>query len=307
MKYLKLSVLALGCMLMASCSDKTEYNTASDVTVQMGEPTASVGENMGIVEIPIVLSGTANGPVKVTVKVEGTGSVPAEPYEANPEGVWSGNFVLSSETINIPEGVSTVNVQFNMIDDLETTGDREMTVTIASCEGAAIGDNKSTVVTVKDNEMLPIYELVQGAYTLSYVDHSGAAKSAPVMITGFAEGSQEYRENKLMLSGIFEDYVEGASTTIIKVSENRLTKKVTFTLELPQAIGAYDSSYKVWIIGATMQGFSLGSMTYSATFDRPTQTITFTPSAMWGMLVANGDLSDVDGLYAYISDVVLKR
>ena len=64
------------------------------------------------------MTGDPNGPVKVKIVVEASASNPALPFEEK-EGKWSGNYIITSETINIPADEKTANVEISTVDDLE--------------------------------------------------------------------------------------------------------------------------------------------------------------------------------------------
>lgn len=66
----------------------------------MADSQITVKESEGQFFVPIKVDGKANGDVKVTVKVEGTGNNPAQPFEEH-NGEWSGNFILVSSTLTI--------------------------------------------------------------------------------------------------------------------------------------------------------------------------------------------------------------
>lgn len=304
MKYVKIFALALGTVLFAACSDKTEYNSASGVTVEMAQSEVTFNENAGIVSVPLVLTGEANGPVKVTVKVVGTGDIPAQPYEQNPDGTWSGNFILSSETLNIPEGETTVAAELNLIDDLDETGDREVTVTITSCEGAAIGALSSTVVTIKDNEKLPVYDLIQGSYTFNCINAKGAASSTPVKINGYPEGTQEYEEGYLELEGLLNN----PTILSLYLTQDEANGKYYVSMDLPEPIIWYDASHYIWVLGSNTAGNPTTAPTLvTGEFDKATQTITFKETDKIIFYVASPDFSSQLGTYDTATQIVMKK
>lgn len=303
MKYVKLFALALGAVLFTACSDKTEYNTASDVTVQMAESSMSFNENAGIVNVPIVLTGEANGPVKITVKVEGTGTIPAEPYEQNPNGTWEGNFILSSETLNISEGETKVYAELNLLDDMDETGDREVTMTITACEGAAIGTPSSTVITIKDNESLPVYEMIQGAYTFNYLDYDGVPASCAVKINGFAEGTQEYAQGLLELEGLLNN----PTILTLYLTHEEATGKYYVSMLLPEPIIWYNATNYIWVLGTSGGSPTTQEMEIVGEFDKATQTITFDPQDKIWFYVASPDFSSQLGIYDTATQMVISK
>lgn len=47
MKYVKLFALAAGAFMLTACSDDNDFNSASDVTVEMAKSEITVKENAG--------------------------------------------------------------------------------------------------------------------------------------------------------------------------------------------------------------------------------------------------------------------
>ena len=81
MKYLKIFAFSLGALLVTSCSEENKsFNTEAGVSVDMADSQITVKESEGQFFVPIKVDGKANGDVKVTVKVEGTGNNPAQPF-----------------------------------------------------------------------------------------------------------------------------------------------------------------------------------------------------------------------------------
>lgn len=159
MKYLKYLALAVFALALGSCSDDdSDWNTTADTTVSLPAEGVTVRETRGIYKVPVQVSGSRNGAVKVTVEVKETGANPAK------EEV---NYMLTSKTSIV--GADTVStdgyIELETIDDDEINEDRTFEMTIVSAEGAKIG-NATTVVTIKDNDSNP-YDRLQGSYTLT--------------------------------------------------------------------------------------------------------------------------------------------
>lgn len=293
MKYIKIFALTLGMLSLTACSDNDDFNTASNVSVEMASSELSVNENAGLINVPVKLSGDANGPVKVQVKVEGCGEIPGVPYVEN-NGVWSGNYIVTSETLNIPAGESSVNVEIQLVDDIIETGDWTFSVTIVSCEGATIGNTTSTIVTVADNEALPIYELLQGAWKMTYTDRDGNVTTGNVTILGYDEGTEEYNAGALEFWGIagFDDF--GMYAYLVEDND-----KFYLELEFPTIFGRYDATHYVFGCGSNKQITSLGELANEiiirGEFDKATQTISFAPEDKIWCMVASADFSDILG------------
>ena len=72
MKLSKILAIGLAVLTMTACSDDDEFNFNSDgnVTVDMAQPSITLKENKGYFNVPVVVSGEANGYVQVTVEVQ---------------------------------------------------------------------------------------------------------------------------------------------------------------------------------------------------------------------------------------------
>lgn len=182
MKLSKIFVIALACLSMASCSDDDDpvLNTASGVTVSLENSftypdrtpatsdTLFVDENVGVFNLPIIVSGVSNGTIIVNVEVaEGTPD-PSIRLDAAKE---IENYVITSKRIIIPAGESVGNVEINAIwPQGVIDNDRTFSVKITSVEGAAVG-NASTVVTIRNIDSA--YTMMLGNWTFTGNDYDG--------------------------------------------------------------------------------------------------------------------------------------
>lgn len=303
MKYIKILALALCGMALTACSNDDEMNSAAGVSVEMGVSEISVKENVGEFRIPVKVTGEANGPIKIQVKVEGTGSNPAIAFEER-NGEWSGNYIVTSETLNIPAGETTVYVDMSTVDDFEENAARTMTVTIASAEGAAIGAVSSTQVTILDNDALP-YDKIQGAWTMNYTDYDGKPASMSCNIVGYDENTAEYGK-LLSVTGFFEK----TSSLDLEFYENEETGEVTLTMHLPEPISYFkgDPNLFIWVLGTAANGNpALTDYVVTGTYDVATKTITFDQSAKIWFYVASPDFSNMLGILDAATGITFKQ
>lgn len=191
MKYIKLFMFLAVASVFAACSDdESSWNTTAGVTVSMQNPTKKVKEGVGLFNVPIVVTGETNGPVKVTVTMRETGANPAKKDV---------NYLVTDTTIVISEGRG--NVEVKTVDDSEPNEDRTFDLAIVSAEGAKVGDNATTTVILRDNDTEP-YDRLQGQWRMSYYDGSGNPKSDVVTITGSMDEDDEDYNHVLKMSGI---------------------------------------------------------------------------------------------------------
>lgn len=166
--------------MFTACSDSDDFNTNGDVTVDMQEATVSVRESAGLFNVPIVVNGEANGPIVVHVETTPETSNPAYAYECV-DGEVTGNYTVTSYDVVIPKGSTSANIQIMAIDNTEENDSRFFNVTIASVEGAVIGQNPTTEVELRDNDQDP-YEKLTGFWTLKYNDRAGVEYEAQLQM-----------------------------------------------------------------------------------------------------------------------------
>lgn len=180
MKINKIFACLLVSAMFAACSDDdTSWNSGS-ATVSMEQEEMTVKENKGIFNVPVVVEGTQNGPIQVTVEVAETGTNAAK------EDI---NYIVTSKTILIPEDATSGNIEISTVDDGDINDSRTFTVSIVSANGAQIGSNKTTAVELKDNDAA-FYEKLQGAWTMTTAE----GDNWKVNIVGYDEGESGYDE-----------------------------------------------------------------------------------------------------------------
>lgn len=198
MKLNKLFAVAFAALTLTACSDDNDVNTASDVTVAMQSDQMSVSEDFSVgtyYQIPVVVNGTTNGPVKLTIEVAAFGENGAVEGE---------NFLFTSKDIVIPKGQNLGYFEFYPQGDKIVNQDRQFAVTITKAEGATISDKATCIVTLVDNEkyLAEAYEKVQGSWKFTGTNpNSGTNYNWNVTLTGYAEDEEGYQQ-KLIMSGI---------------------------------------------------------------------------------------------------------
>lgn len=185
MKLNKIFAIALAAITLSACSDDDDFNTAGDVTVSMEQSTMTVDENSDLFYVPIIVTGTSNGPIQVRVTVAENGSTPATADE---------NYLVTTKTINIGKGESVGNVEIIPVDDRFQNADRTFTVTITSASGAKVGQQSSCLITLKDNDAT-LYGRLQGKWTMTGIDaFTGGEVSIAATISGMNAGEEGYGE-----------------------------------------------------------------------------------------------------------------
>lgn len=266
MKLTKYLLFACTAMLLASCSNDDDWNSDSNVTVQMADATLKVKENSGMFYVPVEVTGEANGPVRVTVEVAEQGESPA---------VADKHYVLTSYSIVIPADESEVSLEFTATNDMDINDDRTFTVTIVSAEGAKIGDQRTTEVTITDDDSL-FYEALQGKWTFNYTD-DGEAGSFSVTLYGVKEGEEGY-DQTLYLSGW-----QGYNWVVAEVdySYDPATNKIQLSIPYGQYIADEVNFNGIGVCDIVLSGLSGNSVSFSgevtADVSADLRTITFDP------------------------------
>lgn len=235
MKLYKYFALGLATLSLTACHDDNSINDVKGVTVEMQNDEMRFAEDYAgsYYYIPFQLDGpAANGPVKVTFQIGVIDENPDETYAV--QGV---NFFLTSTEYTIPEGQTEGVLEFYPTGDNIENANRQFTVTIIKAEGAQIGAQATTVVTLVDNEsLLPdAYEKIQGTWTLTAVDED------PTLLTiiGAEKGEEGYLTDLTITGWAGYDWVEtqvgfgfDAATMQAKVAFNFggwCAKEVQFT------------------------------------------------------------------------------
>lgn len=237
-------LLAVVTFFGACSSDDDSWNTASDVTVSMKNPTMVIKENMGLTNVPIEVKGETNGNVYVTLEVKKVGNKPAK------EDV---HYYITDKTISISDSIGYVEVE--PVDDDEINADRTFEITIVEAKGAKIG-NATTQVSLKDNDS-QIYEKLQGKWKLTGVSRQGAPMESVVKIIGASDDSDADYNHTLYLTGM------AVSSSSARLSFKEDDKEIAFdNLGKYNFIEGYDFTKELGFMGnIVLHNFSNGSLT----------------------------------------------
>lgn len=219
MKLNKIFATALAILTLTACDDDDPVNTA-DVTVNMQKTEMQVAEDFSTgvyFYVPVELSGETNGPVTVTVEVEGVGSTPATEDD---------DYVVTSKTIVIPAGELTGRIEFHATGDSEVNESREFTMTIVAANGAKIGSNATTRVTLFDDDhLLPeAYAKVIGTWS---------AGEYNVTLSGYPEDDPNYLK-KVKMSGLNGD--PDLNDVILDFSLDAASGLINLEIKMPQVL-----------------------------------------------------------------------
>lgn len=296
MKFNKIAALLLVSGLFAACSDDDVWN-GSDATVNMGQTEISVKENKGLFNVPVLVDGTLDGAVKVTVEVQETGTNPA---------MDDVHYYVTSKSIVIPADANSGSIEICTVDDADINESRTFTVTIKSVEGAKIGANSTTTITLKDNDSA-FYEKLQGSWKLSGVSPYSGNMSWDVKVIGYEEGESGYDE-VLYITGMM-----GYSWTqaTLLYSFNPATQKVTVSFELGTMFAEgvdFGSSGINDVFLGTANG---GQMVFEGTIDGECSedftSITFQPATLYFFLAPTGTNQPSGSLWDAVGNIVMTK
>ena len=282
MKLYKIFAISLAALAFTACSDDDDKNTAAAV-VQMGEPQMEVSEDYvadHYCYVPITVEGTTNGPVTVTVDVSGSSDNPAVENE---------QYVITSKTITIPAGENTGYIEFHTAgDDVVNEDNWEFVMTIVKAEGATIGNNKSTLIRIIDNEglFIPIYEGLQGEWNVSAPDTNPYA----VTITTYPSDDEKYMKKVLVSGWGGASFMECEMDCVYDPTTDEVTLSVPVGTYLGTAnFGAPIGVANVFITGVLdTGGLTLGGITSCVSNTEHTQ-FTFNNALCGGIF--NSDFS----------------
>ncbi len=308
MKYLKILALMVGMFGFTACGDydptpdSPDTNTASGVTVSMKQADIIFMESKGIVRVPVVVDGTANGYVTVTCSVE-------EYIDGNQEydpAIDLAHYLLTSPTINIADGDKSGYFEVKLIDDRVINNDRRFKLTLVDAQGASIGTLNSTIVNIEDNDDRP-YDRLDGAWYMP-CEYGGAMVSKQVTLStwGLDHWAYGYSYQLWGIVGENSPYEEdateeeklasGAYPILVMFDYNENTDEGSLRIKLGQTLGNIEtpdgSKTEVFLSAITDEGGIQDSGTVSFTWNESGDELYLTSSPL-------GDHINFAGLYQY--------
>lgn len=270
MKFAKYLLVACSALLFAACSND-DWNTNSDVTVEMAQASIKTKENVGVFYVPLKVTGTTNGPIKVKVEVEEVAASPA---------IENVHYLVTSKSVTIPADSVEVGIEIVAENDMDLNDDRMFVISIVEADGAKIGSQKSCDVIIRDDDGL-FYEAIQGTWTLSeYSIFDDSPESFTMRVTGILDEESPDYEKLLYFSGWGEDMDLTAEAEYSIDANNEITIYIPYG----QVIGGpYNFSAPVGVASIYFYGLSGNSILTSGgvygTVSADLKTITFDPYA----------------------------
>lgn len=226
------SAVAASMMLFASCSNDQPVFDDADAFVAFTETAMSVDEFGESIEVPVLLSSLAGieGSVEVTVDTENSTAIEGVHYTFG-----------SSSTLNFTKDAPTQMFKLNIIDNDEFGGDVTVTLNLTSVSGANLGNTKTCVVTIADNEH-PL-QAILGTYKAVYESYY----DGPGM-----EGTVYLRKDETDVKKVWIGNIVPGSTAsyVYGIVNDDMTE---IAIPVGQALGS-TSSYNLQLDGYTDDG-----------------------------------------------------
>ena len=204
MKLNKIFAIALAALTLTACSDDDDknflggVNTASGVTVEMGDAQFTTQENQDFFYVPVAVNGETNGKVVVTVEVRE--ATIGQDQEAAKETT---HYTITSKKINIAAGETTGLLE--IANNWETgviNPDRVFDIAIVKVEGAQLGAQTTCTVTIENSDNP--YTMLCGNWKLNAVDRNGNAVELTAILKTPASSKPEFGD-ELWLTGVMGD------------------------------------------------------------------------------------------------------
>jgi len=285
MKYIKICMLFVAALLMASCSDDDESINSNSTTIGFANETIVVKENVGFFNVPINIEGARNGDIKLTVEASASGANGA---------VEDVNYMITDKTLSLLNDTTTsetLNIQIKTIDDQEINENREFKLKITSAEGGQLQRSEVTVV-LRDNDAA-FFEKFFGKWTITFTDHEGVEQKKTMTISGPTDEEDPDYDNILTATcpSMFNVGVALNCEWHFRYTFDSTTKKGTLGFMLGETIATYSTSYAwVWACDDGVN-YTFDDITTEWSLDAndkfPT-TITWQPEQYMYLLMTNG-------------------
>lgn len=249
MKLNKIFAIALAALTLTACSDDDDNMNTASCTVNMKEQVVNASEDMVqdvYYYVPIEVTGNSNGPIRVTVEVSGTGTTPATEGE---------HYIITEKTITIPAGQKVGQIEFHPTGDTDINEDRQFLMTIVSAEGATVGQNRTTVVNLLDDDHLlpPAYAAIEGIYACN-----GDGRNLNLGIAIYPEGDENYLKKAIIYGWNGNAWAQVECTFSYDVASGRVRLNLPVGSPVAEGVDFGDIGVcNVYVCGYSADGLSL--------------------------------------------------
>lgn len=250
MKLNKIFAIALAALTLTACSDDDDNMNTASCTVNMKEQVINASEDMVqdvYYYVPIEVTGNSNGPIRVTVEVSGTGTTPATEGE---------HYLVTEKTITIPAGQKVGKIEFHPAGDTDINEDRQFLMTIVSAEGATVGQNKTTIINLLDDDhILPeAYAAIEGIYSCN-----GDGEALNLGIGTYPEGDDNYLKKVIIYGWEGYTWAQVECTFSYDVATGQVRLNIPVGSPVAEDVDFGDIGVcNVYVCGYSADGLSLG-------------------------------------------------
>jgi hypothetical protein len=147
-------------------------------TYDFSTATYTVSEDVGTTnDVTVIRSGNTSEPSSVDVNLAAGPESPAEPGE---------DFVPTTVTVEFAEGENSQTISLDILDDEEAEGSEAVALSFANFnpDGQAGATNPTATLLIADNDSPPIYNFVQGNYSIDEGDETSTTNVVEVRRQG---------------------------------------------------------------------------------------------------------------------------
>lgn len=294
MKLNKIFAIALAALTLTACSDDDDNMNTASCTVNMKEQVVNASEDMVqdvYYYVPIEVTGNSNGPIRVTVEVSETGTTPATEGE---------HYLVTEKTITIPAGQKVGQIEFHPTGDTDINEDRQFLMTIVSAEGATVGQNRTTVVNLLDDDHLlpPAYAAIEGIYACN-----GDGEAFNLGIAIYPEGDENYLKKAIIYGWQGAEWAQVECTFSYDVASGRVRLNLPVGSPVAEGVNFGDIGVcNVYACGYSADGLSLAG-NISIVSNADIDTFTFQSGIAGGIFNGSASGSNFTGYvwFAYQS------
>lgn len=295
MKFNKIAALLLLSGLFVACSDDDSWN-GTDAAVSMGETEISVKENKGIFNVPVTVDGKLDGAVRVTVEVQETGENPA---------MDDVHYYVTSKTIVIPADATSGNIEICTVDDPDINDPRTFIVTIKEVLGAQVGNNKTTTITLKDNDAA-FYEKLQGAWKMTATSPYTGPASWDVNVIGHEEGESGYDEVLYITGMMGYSWTQATLQYRFDAASQKVTVSFVLGSKFAAGVGFQEGDMDVYL-GSVNGQYMVLEGTIDGECSSDFNTITFQSDPLYFFLAPAGTTDLTGNLWNAVNGIVMTR
>jgi hypothetical protein len=216
-------------------------------TLRFAVAAQSVPESAGTASITVSTDRASGREVSVPYTVSGTAATPAD-------------HDLVAGKIVIPAGQTTATIPVKIVDDAVAESAETITVALAAPVGASLGTPASHVLTVTDNDTLPVLQWAKAAQTVSETvgtvtvsamlsEAAASAVSAPYVVSGTSSAPDDHSLVNGTVTIAAGQTAASVTFTVVKDAASEPDETVILTLGTPT--GAVLGTTKVHTVTLT--------------------------------------------------------